>query len=432
MSLAAVAGATLRDMRSALGSRTGRATQLVLAGQMIQAVMGFGLNVLLLRALSLDDYGLFSLFNSAMMLLAGFIHLGWPETFVRFGAKHRDEAVFAALRARFFRRTLLSAGLLAAGAALLVPWVAESIYGRPDFARYLRAAALGAWLTCLFMFVQNDYRVRQRYPAFLAQQIGSAALRLALCTGAFLAGTLTLWAAAWVYALAPLLFVAWSALGGSTRETLNAPAKVGPHLEAETRTYNRWLVVAMIPFTFGGQINYHIIAHFHGNADLSSFGAAGRLTLPIDFAITALTTTLLPRLSAAKGVHEIRHYLSRLKLFLIPFAMGTVAFCWLAPPLLIWIAGGKYAGIGPLVQLLIVNALVILLANPVDLVLNAWGWTRGLAILSLAKLLVGVVLGLWWIPRWGTMGAITASLAVNVMELVVVYAALWSGLRKRQ
>jgi O-antigen/teichoic acid export membrane protein len=432
LSLGAMAGATLRDMRSALASRTGRATQLVMAGQMIQAVLGFALNVLLLRALSLDDYGLFSLFNAAMMLLAGFIHLGWTETFVRFGAKHRDEPVFAALRARFFRRTLLSAGLLAAGVALLAPWVAESLYGRPDFARYLRGAALGAWLTCFFSFVQSDYRIRQRYRVYFAQQIGSSALRLALCAGAFLAGMLTLWSAAWVYALAPLLFVAWSTLKESTLRTLTAPGEVGLDLEAETRSYQLWTLVSMSAYNFSGNIGYHILAHFHVNTEISSLAAATRLTLPIDFVVTALATTLLPRLSAARGVHEIRHYLSRLKLFLIPFALGIAALCWLAPPLLIWLAGGKYAGIGPLVRLNIVNALVILLANSVSLVLAAWGWARGLAIVNLAQLLVGVALSLWWIPRAGAMGAVAASLAVNVMGLVFIYAALWIGLRERQ
>ena len=100
-----------QQMLAALRTRTGRDTQLVFSGQTVNAGLGFLANILLMRTLSLADYGLFSLFISALMLISGFMHFGWNETFVRFGAKYQHSPFFNALRKLLLKKTLLASTL---------------------------------------------------------------------------------------------------------------------------------------------------------------------------------------------------------------------------------------------------------------------------------------------------------------------------------
>jgi O-antigen/teichoic acid export membrane protein len=147
--------------------------------------------------------------------------------------------------------------------------------------------------------------------------------------------------------------------------------------------------------------------------------------------VAALTTTLLPRLSTARHVGDSRNYLRRIWHFLLPTAGVLFSLIFLAPPLLVWIAGAQYAGISNALKLQLAATLVMVLANPIGLVLVGWGWSRFFAILNLVQLAVDLALDLLWIPRFGVEGALAATLVINALGLVTIYAAVWLGIRNK-
>jgi O-antigen/teichoic acid export membrane protein len=418
-------------VRSTLNSKTGRDTQLVFVGQVISAAFGFFLNVILLRRLSVDDYGRFSLFSSILMLLSGFMHWGWVETFVRFGAKYQRDSIYGSLRRFALHRTILISLVFMAATFIAAPWIASTTYHREEFSTFIRMAAFGAFLTCLFSFVQNEHRAKQEFSPYFVSQVGAYVLRFFACGAILLLGYFTLQNVIYIYIITPLFF-----LFPIVTEWLKRPATphapVQPELLKEMVTYNHWIMASSLTTHLIGNIDSHIVAHFHGNTILGSYGAVSRLTLPIHFMITALTVPLLPRLSAAKTDAEVTNYLHRLKFFLVPLVFFTLTACWWAPPLLVKIAGQKYSTIGTLVQLQIITMLVAFLTNPIGLILYAWGFSKWFAVLNFVQLIVDLVLDLLWIPRWGAYGAISATLVVNLLGFVFVNVSVWHGLRKRR
>lgn len=419
-------------MRAALSTRTGRDTAIVFLGQVVNASIGFGLNVLLMRELDLDQYGGFTLFNSSMMLLAGFFHLGWVETYVRFGARYLGSEKFTALRTLLFRRLIAGSLILATIALALSPWIAGRFYHRPGFTGLLRAAVLGAFATGLVSFALNDCRVRKLFWRFFGIQTAGTLARLAVCAGALAIGAFSVRVVVGAYALVPF-GVAGCALfwpkKGLLREG-SAAGRLEPGIVREMNAYNGWLLVSMFTTNLTGNIDSQLMAHFHGNQALSHYGAVGRLTLPLSFLVTSLTMTLLPRLSSARGDGEIRYYLSQLRLFLVPLGILVALACFFAPPLLIRIAGPGYGMIGALLRLQILSMLIVVIANPLSLVLYAWGWSWAFAYLNGAQLALNVALCLWWIPSAGPLGAIQAGLATNLLGLAFVAVALGMGLRR--
>ncbi|WP_394821313.1 oligosaccharide flippase family protein [Pendulispora albinea] len=419
-------------MRAALRTKTGRHTQLVFFGQIATAAAGFGINVLLLRCLSVDEYGLFSLFLSTQLLLMGFMHMGWIETFVRFGAKFLGAPQFDALRSYLLRKTLVASagvGLLAAAAG---SFVSQHLYHRPPFTPYFRAAVLTGFLMCVFTFFQSDYRARQDFNRYVITQVGSNAARLLCVAVAIPLGVLGLPQTVAIYLLVTAAFIGFCVVDTRTRGGTEPRAPLDPGLIREMKSYNGWLLLSFFTTNVTSNIDSHVLAYYHANETLSSFAAASRLTLPLQFAAVALQTTLMPRLSAAKDRSEFEFYLGRMKLFVVPFLAVTSLACWLAPPVLIWLAGPHYAGISSLIRLQIVSNTIMLLVNPVGIVVYAWGWTRLLAFLNLAQLAVDLALDLLWIPRWGAAGAVGATLVMNVLGLVVIYIALWWGMRREK
>jgi O-antigen/teichoic acid export membrane protein len=425
-------GEVAEKMRSALLSKTGRDTQIVFAGQVLSALLGFLLNVILLRVMSTGEYGLFSLFFSSMMLVSGFMHLGWADTFVRFGARHFPSKKFEAIRYRLFSNVFLSALAIGVAGIACSHWVAARVYGREDFSSYAKLAMICAFLITVFSFIQNDLRTRASFKPYFWMNVGTAFARFVLIAAMASAGLLILSRVIGVYiwvfvaVVVPYLVIWRGFKTPGSGESLDAATV------SEIRQFNAWSLVSLVAVNVIGNIDSQFIAHYHDNSTLSAFGAASRLTLPISMAISSMTATLLPRLSAAKSEGDYRLYLDRIKLFLIPSALAVIAMVWVAPPLLIAIAGAKYAGIELLIRLQVLAMLVVLLANPVGLVITAWGWTRLLAIMNLFQLVVDLYLDWVWIPRYGAAGAVAATLVINIVGMVCIYVALFYGLKARR
>jgi len=417
------------SMRSSLGSKTGKDTQLALSSQVLAALFGFVGNIILIRAMPVAAYGLYSLFISAFMLCAGFFHLGWIETFTRFGAKFRSDPLYSAIRNSLLARTLISAGVLASLAVAGSGWVSRVIYRREDFTPFLLVAAVGAVGLCGFSFTQCELRVRGRFRAYFVSQAGAALVRMMLIAGLAGVGWLALGPVVGVQVIVPIFFGLAAVFMRGPIPSAAAPGSLAASpVREEIFHYNRWLLVSMFSTNLIGNIDTHFLAHYHTNETISAFGVASRLTLPIFFVVSALTSAVLPRLSAAKDLSEIRLYVDRISSFLALAAAGILILVWVAPPALVWLAGEKYAGIDSLLRLQILTALVMLLAGPFGIILSALGQVRYLAAMNVLQLVVDLGLNFLWIPSMGARGAVLATLVINLIGLVAIGARVWRTL----
>ena len=406
----------------------GQATQLIVLGQVFNGALGFGLNVLLIRRLSVDDYGLFSLFSSTMILLTGFMHFGWLETFVVFGSKYRDSDHFKFLRQVVFNKIMFFSAIFTLGTFLLSHALIWKVYHRANFLPFLLAAAIGAWSNTIFNFTMIYYRALEKFKEYFRGQVASTLLRASFCVGLVLIGNFTLgWIAA-AYVIAPLLFCA-AALQPARNMFKVRTRRLNPKIYTELSDYNKWIVASTILFMLTGNINAQILAKYHDNASLSDFGVISRLTLPIYFVLGGITTTMLPHLSASPEHAMIKYYLRRLMEFLIPGAIIIAVLGWYSPPLVHWIAGAKYGNLATLFRLQVAVVLLTFLNAPVSLILSAWGRSRTLTVMNVIQLGINIIAGFWWIPVWGARGAVLVNLLVNAIGLVMVYVLVGYELR---
>lgn len=422
------------EIRKALASRTGRNTQTALIGQVVTAGIGYLINVMLIRRLSVDDYGTFSLFSSVMMLLSGLLQLGWIDCFVRFGAEYANTSTFAAIERYFFKRLAWSVAVLGTLALAVSALVAERVYHRAGFTAYYALGVLGAIALCFFNHVIAALRARQEIGATVRLQNISSGVRFAIIGVILFISSRGLDIAVSAYLIAPLAGIAVGTL--ALRGTLSQDGTLDDDLVNRIRSYHSWLLVSMITTHLIGNIDAHFLAHYHDNKSVAAFGAAARLTLPLSFIVTAISTAVLPRLSAsrteAQRDNDVSLYLSKLKLFFVPALVVIALAVWLAPPVLIRLAGEPYQDIAQLLRLQLITISVVLFANPVGLVLYVWGRTKGFAVLNAAQLLVVLVLNYLWIPSYGAMGAVAATLTVNLIGLVYIYSAVGTRLLKRR
>jgi O-antigen/teichoic acid export membrane protein len=424
----------LETMLISLGSRTGKDTQIVLGGEFLGAGLGFLANLILLRKMSVDDYGLLSLFLSLMMMISGLMHFGWLDTYVRFGAKYLDSPHFYFVRRHCLKKITLSIFFTSLVVAASSHYLCVHILKREGQEPLVFAALAGAISNLLFTFAQNDYRVNRAFKGIFVTRVGSSAYRILYYIALLITrGLISLTQSILIQISSLLLFTvhAFVKYQRQGRSSHKRKDQAHPVIAQEMSDYNLWIVVSFICTTLTGNIDIQILSHFHSNHLLSNYGAATRLTLPFQLIVNALTTTLVPRLSAARSLDDSRYYLRRIWQFLAPAALLQFALIFVAPPVVIWMAGDKYSGISNALKIQLAATLVMFLTNPVGLVLAGWGWSRFFALLNVAQLIVDVVLDLLWIPPYGVEGALASTLVMNFMGLVSVNIAVWWAMRDR-
>jgi O-antigen/teichoic acid export membrane protein len=420
-------------MVAALKSKTGQNTQIVFGGEILGAIIGFAGNLLLLRYMSVSDYGLYSLFLSSMMLISGFMHFGWVDTYVRYGSKYFHTENFAYIRRYCGKKVLLGVFIVIFLVSVLSPWISSRILQRENMELFLIASAFGGAFNILFSFTQNDYRIHNRFSALVITKSGSGIFRL-LGFLAFLPfqtfipliGSIIInLSSLFIFCLEFLVRVFKEKISPQHLERKN-------ELKLEMKNYNKWILVSFLCTTVIGNIDLFILSHYHPNQLLGNYGAATRLTLPFQLIISALTTAMLPRLHQVTNHGDMKLYLKRVTLFLIPTVLLLIGMIAFAPPILVWVAGPQYGEIGTLIRLQLITTMIMVLANPYGLVLNAWGWSKFFALLNLFQVFLDILLDILWIPTYGAEGAIAATMVVNIVGLILIYLGLWFGFKKHR
>ncbi|MBI3534750.1 MAG: oligosaccharide flippase family protein, partial [Deltaproteobacteria bacterium] len=354
------------EIKSALLSKTGKNTALALVSQIAIATLSYILNILLIRKMSISDYGIFSLFSSVLMLLSGVIHLGWMESYVRFGSEYSQKPEAMAVEKFFFKRIIITSITLSLLVLIFSTPISEKIYHRKDFTFYFFLGVLGALFLTLYNLGLSYFRAHQKFKHYTILDTTTTTFRVLLGLSIISLGIPLLTPISIIYLIVPFLgFIAFCIMKKTSPDT----AKLTDSHHEKFNTYNSWLVVSWVAVHFIGNIDSQFLAYYHNNEVVAAFSAVSKLTLPIHFIIRAIYTTLLPRLSQTQKLDDIKLYLSKMKYFLIPISILLIASCWFLPSLLIWFAGNAYKSATFLIQIQIITVLIDFLCTPLSIVL---------------------------------------------------------------
>lgn len=404
-------------------SKTGNQTALVFSMELLTASLGFLANVFVIRKLSVDEYGIFSLFSSTIMLVGGFSHLGWLESYVRFSSKYRGHELFSSVIKFFLIRILGSLLLVSSVWTLFAKPLSAFLFKRPDLYNYVYLAIATAGLLTLNSVFTNFLRIQQNFKMLFYLQTSQAFLRFLFLFSLFGFGYAQLKNILSTYLVVPFLFMVFHLIYFQFYCKRNDLAiarsqDLNRDLKREFTAYNWWLLCSIVTTCLIGNIDAYFLAYYHSsNLEIANLGAASRLTLPITMIVTSIGSVILPKLSGSKNNDDIKIYLDKLKKFLAPITILVFCSGTLAIPVLKAIAGSKYSSIGSLLFLQVISLTIIFAANPLGILLLIWGKTRYLAIMNFLQLLIDLFFNVLLIPKFGALGAISSTIIVNLFGL---------------
>jgi O-antigen/teichoic acid export membrane protein len=398
------------------------------AGYLANAGLGFVTLRLMATHLGPVNFGLASLANMFMAVVAGLSEPGIGIGFVRLAA--RTEMTTEALQelaVASIRLKLVVTALICGLAYLLMPWIAASFMHRPYLTSVLRLCLVGAGALSLASFATALFQMQGAFRENAAAMVGASAVRAVMVVGLCWSGRLTLWTAVEAMILMNVVQFGLSAyalrkLLGSLPWRCESGARI-----IELLSYTKYLVAWVIIGTICPRADTLLLTHLiTDNRVLGLYAVAVQVCYVLPMLTGSISLVLLPRISALRTRQELQRAMSRCRI-------GAVVIMAIMAPVAIWggaavswIFGPSYAAAIPVFRLLLLAAAVDLALNPLGNFWHALNKPAMLSALNAARLSLVILVGVMTIPRIGILGAALAVIVSTVIPLTIQSVILWA------
>jgi O-antigen/teichoic acid export membrane protein len=388
-------------------------------GFLANAILGFVTLKLVAKHLGPGDFGIATLANIFMAIIAGLSEPGIGTALVRLASNpvmtraEVEKLVVAAIQLKLVIVTAVC-GLT----YLLMPWITTAFMHRPEMTTLFRCCLLGGAFLSLATFAGALFQIGSAYRENAAAIAVAGAVRTAAVVGLWQSGHLNLWTA--VASMILMNVVQCGMCVISLRQMLSMlpwRCRSGPQILQLVR-YGQHLVIWLLAGTIHPRADMLLLAHYVGDNRLVGFYSAGaQLCTVVPMLTGAINLVLMPRISALRTPAEMRRSLRNSGLGALALFGLLAPLALAARPIVQLVFGSHY---GPAVfpfQVLLCAAAVDLALNPLSNFWHALNRPAMLSALNIARLSLLVGAAVVTIPRWGGVGAAAAVLLSTAVPL---------------
>jgi len=188
-------------------------------------------------------------------------------------------------------------------------------------------------------------------------------------------------------------------------------------------TFGKWVFASGLVWAISMNLYPWLLAAFHGTASAGVWAACMGAVALGNPAVLGVQNLLGPKIAhvyAQDGWKSLRKFVLRSSLaFALPMLFFCVAMTLLGGTLVTMLYGHKYAGNGLVVALLGINLAVSILAFLFSRALFAIERADVDFVVSFLALIIMITLGLWLVRRLGPIGAAFGMLGANLTTLMV-------------
>lgn len=412
-----------------LRNRIARAWSASFADQALISAVNFATGVMIGRSCSKDEFGLYMLGFSAVLLVTD-IQISLVSTpYMVYSPRMDGRRLRLYAGSTLVHELALSAVVMAALALGAVSLAAG--FGPPGLGRVIRALAATIVFIMFREFVRRISFAHLRVRAALILDVCIAVLQVAGLLALHRAGALSAARVYWVIGGA-------CAVAGTGWLLLNRKAFEPHRVQAVSDLrhnwrFGKWVFASALLWTVSTNLYPWLLTSFHGTASAGTWGACMGVIALANVPFVGIQNSLGPQIAgvrAREGAAALRRFTFRSAL-LLSVVMGVLCCVLLAvgEPLLVLLYGGKYAGNGPVVSVAALSLLASTATFCYSRALFAMERADLDFMINLIPLFVLFTAGLWLVRAFGPLGAALGLLAANAASTCARLASFFVLMR---
>lgn len=389
----------------------------------------FLFNVILLRYLGPEQFGIYSLCVAAILLSEGIIGTPFDFAVLRLAQRHLDSAPGLALliEQSAIWLKLLTISIAGGIAALLAPWIEAQVFAREDTAHLVYFSVFAVCAMLLFRSVLTHVQVRRRFAHYGALDLlhivikfGGIGLLIALSVPSP-DSLLTFWV------LGPLLatglglhYVARPLLHGLSWKRQSV---------AEVFLFSKWYLLTTALGATMGKMDIFMLSGYTRMYEVGLYSGALVFALIPELLGTYIATVLSPRIVPACKAGTFAQLFARVQLLLLGgAALIFLLAWWLWEPLSGLLLPPQYQRSAEVLLILLPGSLAGMTTFPLALAFVLFAHKKLLFYLDLASLPFLVACYVWLLPDYGAIGAAWIASTFHVVRSIIVQllAFVWS------
>jgi O-antigen/teichoic acid export membrane protein len=394
----------------------------VFAGSSISRVIGFFTAWFLVRHLTPQDYGIFSVLDTVSGISAGLLTSGLNWAMLKSIAASQDNLEHAWYVARKVLKIELVYGIiLATGIFVGADALAQHLFRKPELSFYLRLCSIGAIGTILLGFRSGIYQGFKYFRQDALFAVLQASVYLAVVIVLLFCGLLNIRHLAVFYIVVPLLVSLYAVA------LLKNEFKKGKHVTISKffRTMSRdyiWLLVYSLCLWFAVQINLLALTRYFPMKEVGLYGFAFKIYGIALMLTNSINVVLLPTFAGITDRQALREIFLRVLKGTTGVSLGflvTIPFLGL---FIKFFAGPHYLGATGMLQILMFGAATSTILSPPVNVLFALNKYKFIAVGGILLAIVSAIGNLTLTKNYGGIGA--ASVQTLSFFILNLYCSL--------
>lgn len=403
-------------------SKTARDTYTLFIGNIFAAFTGFLFTIIIARALSVENFGIYSAAANLFVLLTSLSDLGLSSGVVNFVSyfltrgkeKEANEYVKGAISIKAILTTLLSLFVLIFAGFISRHWLATM---DKTVAYWV---SLLSFLAIFWAFLPYVLQAKKLFFKSVLIDIFVSLPRLAVSFLFITFGVLTLGRVFQAFAISLIIGGGVGLIFTGTK-FLSAKPKKKVYLDLVR--FSGWLGVNRLISSISGRLDIQMLAGMAGAVATGLYSIPSRLASFITVLDSSYSSVLAPRFSSFGDKEKEKKYLLKSCLPLIPIIAGLILWILMAKPFITILFGAKYIGSVGIFQALTLAMIPSTMTVPsVTAIIYGMKQTKYIGLFSFFQLAAIFLINLVFIPKYGVFGPTLAFGFVNTALAIYTWA----------
>jgi O-antigen/teichoic acid export membrane protein len=400
---------------------TAKDTYVLFVGNLGSAFLGFLFILILARAVSVADFGIFSAVYNLVLVFASIADLGISSGSVNFVseylAKGNRTKADEYIKASFVIR-LVAVFSISVLVIIFVPYLSEFLFATNDFKAAIWAAIVPIFLLP-DLFFPYILQAERRFLQSVVIDNMFYLTRLIFALAFFVVGGLNISVAFWAFGagfIASLVFVYLYTGPGFLK---SRPSK---EEYKNLFRFSGWVAVNRIISSISGRLDVQMLATLAGAVSTGLYSIPSRLASFIIVLSASFSSVLAPRMAGFGNKEAEKSYLIKSTLALLPIVGGIVVWIIFAKPFILLLFGSKYIESVPIFQALAAAQIPFLFTVPsVTAIIYAMKKTVFIGSFSFFQIVAIFLLNYIFIPKYGPFGPTITFAITNIILAIYTW-----------